>query len=59
VTHEDLLTEVWGSEYRDDVDYLRAYIRYLRVKLEADPSNPQHILTAQGVGYTLACSEEE
>ena len=57
--HRDLLTEVWGPEYRDDIDYLRAYIRYLRRKLESDPSNPQHILTSPGVGYMLACSEEE
>jgi len=56
--HQDLLTEVWGGEYRDDVDYLRAYIRYLRRKLEPDPSNPQYILTSQGVGYMLACPDE-
>jgi two-component system KDP operon response regulator KdpE len=58
MVHGDLLTEVWGPEYRDDVDYLRAYVRYLRRKLEADPSNPQYILTSQGVGYMLACPEE-
>jgi two-component system KDP operon response regulator KdpE len=56
--HRDLLAEVWGPEYLDDIDYLRAYIRYLRRKLEADPSNPQHILTSPGVGYTLACPDE-
>jgi two-component system KDP operon response regulator KdpE len=55
ITHRELLTEVWGAEYRDDVDYLRAYVRYLRRKLEADPSNPEYILTSQGVGYMLAC----
>jgi two-component system KDP operon response regulator KdpE len=59
MTHSKLLTTVWGPTYRDDVDYLRAYIRYLRRKLELDPSNPEHILTAQGVGYMLACPEEE
>ena len=56
--HQDLLTAVWGAEYRDDIDYLRAYIRYLRRKLEADPSNPQYILTSQGVGYMLACPDQ-
>jgi two-component system KDP operon response regulator KdpE len=55
MTHRELLTEVWGQEYRDDVDYLRAYVRYLRRKLEADPSKPEYILTSQGVGYMLAC----
>jgi len=38
--HRDLLVEVWGPEYLDDIDYLRAYIRYLRRKLEADPRIP-------------------
>ena len=55
--HEQLLSAVWGPEYRDDVDYLRAYIRYLRRKLEADPSNPAYIVTSQGVGYMLACPD--
>jgi len=55
MVHEDLLREIWGPEYRNDVDYLRAYIRYLRAKLEADPSNPQYIVTSHGVGYMLAC----
>ncbi|HKZ86686.1 MAG TPA: response regulator transcription factor [Anaerolineae bacterium] len=55
--HAQLLTAVWGSEYRDDLDYLRAYIRYLRQKLEADPSNPKLIVTHPGVGYMLVCSE--
>jgi two-component system KDP operon response regulator KdpE len=58
MTHSDLLAKVWGPEYRDDIDYLRAYVRYLRRKLEADPSNPEYILTSQGVGYMLACPEE-
>jgi len=55
--HRELLSEVWGPEYRDEVDYLRAYIRYLRRKLETDPSNPEYILTSPGVGYMLACPE--
>ena len=53
--HEQLLTAVWGAEYRDDLEYLRAYIRYLRQKLEADPANPKRIVTSQGVGYMLVC----
>lgn len=52
--HEELLREVWGPEYRDEKEYLRVYIRYLRQKLEADPSHPQLILTQQGAGYRLA-----
>ncbi|MDH3675861.1 MAG: response regulator transcription factor [Anaerolineae bacterium] len=57
--HEQLLTTVWGPEYRDDLDYLRAYIRYLRRKLEPDPANPKLIVTCPGVGYMLECPEEE
>ena len=58
VVHGNLLTAVWGPEYRNDVDYLRAYVRHLRRKLEADPSTPRYILTSHGVGYILACPEE-
>ena len=56
--HDKLLTAVWGPEYRDDLDYLRAYIRYLRRKLEIDPSNPRYIVTYQGVGYMLECPDK-
>lgn len=58
LVHEQLLVKVWGNEYRDDVDYLRAYVRYLRQKLEPDPSQPKMILTSRGVGYLLSCPEE-
>ncbi len=54
MTHTALLTEVWGIEYRDEVDYLRTYIRYLRQKLEPDPSNPRYLITRPGVGYSLS-----
>ena len=52
--HEQLLSEVWGPEFRNDVDYLRSYIHHLRRKLERDPARPELILTMQGVGYMLA-----
>jgi two-component system KDP operon response regulator KdpE len=55
--HEQLLSAVWGPEYRDDIDYLRAYIRYLRQKLEPDPANPRLIQRCTGVGYMLVCQE--
>jgi DNA-binding response OmpR family regulator len=48
---EFLLREVWGSEYIDEKSYLRLYIRYLRRKLEPDPSHPRMIRTEWGVGY--------
>ena len=55
--HEQLLTAVWGAEYRDDLEYLRAYIRYLRQKIEENPHEPRYILTTPGVGYMLTCPE--
>ncbi len=51
VTHDQLLTKVWGYEYRDEPHYVRLYINYLRQKLEATPSDPKYILTERGVGY--------
>ena len=54
VTRQTLLTHVWGTEHVQDSGYLRLYISQLRKKLEADPANPRHILTEQGMGYRLA-----
>ena len=49
--HETLLAKVWGREYTDEVDYLRVYIRRLRLKLEDNPEHPVYILTERGLGY--------
>jgi two-component system KDP operon response regulator KdpE len=49
-----LLSRVWGSEYVDDVDFLRVYIWRLRKKLEKDPDSPSRILTERGFGYRFA-----
>lgn len=51
VTQRDLLEQVWGHEYLDDVYYPRVYISQLRRKLERDPANPAYILTEHRVGY--------
>lgn len=59
LTHAELLSAVWGDEYRDDLDYLRAYIRYLRKKLESNPAEPKSITTVQGVGYMLECPNHD
>ncbi|HEU4782791.1 MAG TPA: response regulator transcription factor, partial [Ktedonobacterales bacterium] len=59
MTHETLLSKVWGHEYRDESHYLRLYITYLRQKLERDPSHPQYILTERGVGYRFRELAEE
>ena len=51
IPHQQLLRQVWGPEYSDEVHYLKLYVRYLRQKLEKDPRNPQYLLTEWGVGY--------
>jgi two-component system KDP operon response regulator KdpE len=51
ITYEQILSKVWGYEYRDEPHYVRLYVNYLRQKLEVDPSNPKYILTERGVGY--------
>ena len=57
VSHRDLLTSVWGPEYPDELRYLSVYIRYLRRKIEHDPSNPRYIQTRWKLGY-LFCTDE-
>src|SRR4030066_459274 len=51
VSHDQILTNVWGYEYRDQPHYVRLYINYLRQKIEKDPANPVYILTERGLGY--------
>jgi two-component system KDP operon response regulator KdpE len=43
LSHDQILTNVWGYEYRDQPHYVRLYINYLRKKIEEDPSNPKYI----------------
>jgi len=59
IMHRELLRGVWGPEYGDETEYLRVYIRYLRQKLEPDPSNPRYLLTQPGAGYMLYQPEED
>ena len=54
LNHTVLLQRVWGPEYRDETDYLWAYVRRLRRKLEADPEHPRYLVTEPGVGYRFA-----
>lgn len=55
----ELLSKVWGAEYRDDVQYLRVWVSRLRHKLERDPSEPSLITTSPGIGYMLVADGEE
>lgn len=51
VPTEQLLLDVWGPEYTGEVKHVKHYIWSLRQKIEADPGDPQHILTERGFGY--------
>lgn len=53
----ELLSKVWGPEYRNDLQYLRVWVSRLRHKLEKDPSKPRLIKTFQGIGYMLDVPE--
>ena len=53
VLHTELLTKVWGPEYRDDLQYLRVWVSRVRRKLGAKPGDPGRIKTFQGIGYLL------
>jgi two-component system KDP operon response regulator KdpE len=57
LTHRGILTHVWGPADADHTEYLRVYMRQLRKKLEADPENPQYILTEPGIGYRFIADE--
>ena len=57
VLHSELLTKVWGPEYRDDLQYLRVWVSRVRRKLGAAPGEPGPITTYQGIGYVLNVDE--
>ncbi|HET7102770.1 MAG TPA: response regulator transcription factor [Terracidiphilus sp.] len=54
ITYARLLTAVWGADSREEVEYLRTFVRQLRKKIEDDPSNPVYLLTDVYVGYRFA-----
>ena len=53
VTHRQLLLDVWGAEFTEHTHYLRLYMAQLRAKLEANPADPQLLMTEPGVGYRI------
>lgn len=54
LSHNQLLTAVWGPEYADEPSYVKRYIWYLRQKIEDDPATPRYVETVRGFGYRLA-----
>lgn len=57
LTHQAILTQVWGFEELDHVEYLRVYIGQLRKKLENNPEEPKILLTEPGIGYRFHTSD--
>jgi len=57
LTPEELLSNVWGPEYRDDKEILWVCLSRLRQKIEVDPKSPVHIVTRQGLGYLMPPEE--
>lgn len=51
ILNGELLSKVWGPEYRDDLQYLRVWVSRIRQKIETDPSSPKIIITRTGIGY--------
>ena len=51
LTHQMILSRVWGAEYEGEVQYLRVFVSQLRRKIEADARAPRYLLTEVGVGY--------
>jgi two-component system KDP operon response regulator KdpE len=58
VRHREILRAVWGPDHGDEVEYVRAFIKQLRKKIELDPANPKYLLTEPWVGYRLVCNDE-
>jgi two-component system KDP operon response regulator KdpE len=56
--NSELLSKVWGPEYRNDLQYLRVWVSRLRRKLETDPGEPKLIKTFQGIGYMFQAEAE-
>ena len=57
LTHRFILESVWGSEYGEEREYVRAYMYRLRRKLEQDTDKPAPIVSVSGVGYMFASGE--
>jgi len=51
LTHQHILSEIWGHGYLEQTQYLRVFIAQLRKKIEDNPSNPTLLITESGIGY--------
>ena len=53
LSHDEILSEVWGPEYQGERDRVKLYVWYLRRKIEANPCKPDLIVTKRGFGYSF------
>ena len=58
LTHKQILQEVWGTGYQNEMQYLRTYVNTLRKKIEENSTRPTYIKTESGVGYRFSCNQE-
>ena len=54
VTHDQIISNVWGYDYDGYSNQIAVYVRRLRMKIEIDPENPHYVLTVRGLGYKFA-----
>jgi two-component system KDP operon response regulator KdpE len=54
--HREILSAVWGPEHSEHYEYLRAFVKQLRKKIEPDPAHPRFLVTEPWVGYKLRLS---
>jgi two-component system, OmpR family, KDP operon response regulator KdpE len=54
IPHAKLLRSVWGPEYGNELEYLRTFIRQIRMKIEDDPADPKYLLTDSHIGYRFS-----
>ena len=59
LTHKQILQEVWGTGYQNEMPYLRTYVNTLRKKIEENSTRPSYIKTVSGVGYRFSSGESE
>lgn len=58
LTHKQILQEVWGTGYQNEMQYLRTYVNTLRKKIEENSTRPKYIKTESGIGYRFSCNQE-
>ncbi len=59
LTHRQILKEVWGVGYQNEMQYLRTYVNTLRKKIEVNSTRPNYIKTESGIGYRFCCEENK